>query len=115
VLLIDTPMHNFTLPATLKSWIVHVVRPGRTFRSSADGKLGLLADRPVYLIVGGGFGAGNAAQPDFLTPYLHRLLATIGLTRIEVLRLGNLLRGDAAIDAAEQALTTWLTSPVLRT
>jgi len=31
VLLISTPMYNFTLPAVLKSWIDYVVRPGFTF------------------------------------------------------------------------------------
>ena len=32
VLLISTPMYNFTVPAVLKSWIDYVVRPGFTFR-----------------------------------------------------------------------------------
>jgi len=42
-IVISTPMHNFTLPSALKSWIDHIVRSGRTFRSSAGGKVGLLA------------------------------------------------------------------------
>ncbi|MFQ2384807.1 FMN-dependent NADH-azoreductase [Aeromonas dhakensis] len=50
-LLIATPLHNFTLPAALKLWIDYVLRIHRTFQSSAEGKLGLLADRPVYVLV----------------------------------------------------------------
>ena len=30
---IGTPMHNFTVPSTLKAWIDHVVRARRTFNS----------------------------------------------------------------------------------
>src|SRR5215813_7014113 len=29
LLVIDTPMHNFTVPAALKAWIDYVVRPHR--------------------------------------------------------------------------------------
>jgi FMN-dependent NADH-azoreductase len=32
VLLVSTPMYNFTIPAVLKSWIDCVVRPGYTLR-----------------------------------------------------------------------------------
>lgn len=50
-LLIATPMHNYTVPATLKAWIDLVVRPGRTFRSTPAGKVGLLEDRPVLVMI----------------------------------------------------------------
>ena len=45
-LLLTTPMHNFTVPAVLKLWLDQVVRFGRTFRSTPEGKIGLLRDRP---------------------------------------------------------------------
>ena len=68
MLLIATPMHNFTLPAALKLWIDYVLRIHRTFSSGPEGKTGLLRDRPVYVIVGsGGFHQGERArQADFL-------------------------------------------------
>ncbi len=50
-LLISTPMHNFTVPAALKLWIDFVLRVGRTFKSTAEGKFGLLADRPALVLV----------------------------------------------------------------
>jgi FMN-dependent NADH-azoreductase len=31
------PMHNFSIPSTLKAWIDHVARAGRTFRYTAQG------------------------------------------------------------------------------
>lgn len=38
LLLIATPMHNYSVPAPLKAWIDHVVRVGITFLSTAAGK-----------------------------------------------------------------------------
>ncbi|MCQ9157221.1 FMN-dependent NADH-azoreductase [Acidomonas methanolica] len=60
VIVIDTPMHNFTVPAALKTWIDYVARPHRTFRPSPGGKVGLLRDRPIYVVIacGGGLDAG---------------------------------------------------------
>jgi FMN-dependent NADH-azoreductase len=78
---IATPMHNFTVPVALKAWIDHVVRVRRTFNVTAQGKLGALRDRPVFVAVssGGRFSGERTHQPDFLTPYLRAILGTIGL------------------------------------
>ena len=68
LVLIATPMHNYTVPASLKAWIDHVVRPHATFRSTPAGKVGLLADRPVLAVIacGGPVGEGEGLQRDFL-------------------------------------------------
>lgn len=76
-----TPMHNFTIPSTLKAWIDHVARVRRTFTIGKQGKVARLRDRPVFVAVasGGRFTGGPARQPDFLTPYLRAILGMIGL------------------------------------
>jgi FMN-dependent NADH-azoreductase len=105
-IVIGTPMHNFTVPSVLKAWIDHVVRIRRTFQSTPDGKVGLLPDRPVMIAVASGSPyAGDAArQPDFLTPYLMAILATIGLRNVRFFTLQGITRGgDAAIAVREQA------------
>ena len=51
---IGTPMNNYTVPATLKAWIDQIVRIHRTFRSTPQGKVGLLRDRPVYVVIASG-------------------------------------------------------------
>ena len=78
---IGTPMHNLTVPSTLKAWIDHVVRARRTFNMTRAGKVGTLRDRPVFVAVasGGRFSGERARQPDFLTPYLKTILGMIGL------------------------------------
>jgi FMN-dependent NADH-azoreductase len=80
-IVIGTPIHNFTLPSALKSWIDHVVRVRWTFDVSPNGKIGKLHDRPVFIAFssGGLFSGERARQPDFLTPYLKAVLAIIGL------------------------------------
>ena len=81
VVVIATPMHNFTVPAALKAWIDHVVRVRRTFSMSTSGKVSCLRDRPVFVAVssGGRYSGGHSRQPDFLSPYLRAVLGTIGL------------------------------------
>jgi FMN-dependent NADH-azoreductase len=106
---IGTPMNNFTVPSSLKAWIDHVVRIRRTFRSTPQGKIGLLRDRPVFVVVShGGYLGGPAAQPDFLTPYLTAILHTIGIDRVEFVRLEGLARGPGAVAAALAAAEEWL-------
>ena len=109
VVVIATPMNNYTVPATLKTWIDHVVRIRRTFVGTPQGKVGLLRDRPTYIVtVAGGYHAGEEAlQPDFLTPYLRAILATIGIHDVRFLTLQGVTRGpDAVALACESARAT---------
>jgi FMN-dependent NADH-azoreductase len=81
MVVIGTPMHNFTVPSALKAWLDHVVRARRTFNVTADGKVGTLHDRPVFVAIssGGRVSGERARQPDFLTPYLKAVLGIVGL------------------------------------
>ncbi len=53
----------------------------RTFTIGAGGKVGMHEDRPVFVAIasGGRFSGKQARQPDFLTPYLTTILATVEL------------------------------------
>ena len=106
LLVISTPMHNFTVPALLKAWIDQVVRFGRTFRSTPEGKVGLLEDRPTFIIVATGspITGERARQPDFLTPYLTAILGTIGIHEISFIRLEGMSR--EALHGLAQARST---------
>ncbi|MCY1066442.1 NAD(P)H-dependent oxidoreductase [Nannocystis sp. RBIL2] len=109
-LVIATPMHNFTVPSTLKAWIDHVVRAHRSFALTPQGKQGLLADRPTYVIVsaGGVVSGEGPRQPDFVTPYLRHVLAVIGIHDVQVQMLEGLVRGPDAVQAAERSARAWL-------
>lgn len=99
---IGTPMHNLTVPATLKAWIDHVVRARRTFAMTAAGKVGVLRDRPVFVAIasGGRFSGEHARQPDFLTPYLRTILGMIGLRDLAFFSVEGTGAGPQAVGAA---------------
>ncbi len=107
---IGTPMNNFSVPSTLKAWVDHVVRIRRTFRSTPEGKIGLLRDRPVVVVTAhGGFrGDTPPGQPDFLTPYLRTIFETIGIGSIEFIAIEGLARGPEAVARAIDHANTWM-------
>jgi FMN-dependent NADH-azoreductase len=43
-------MHNFGIPSSLKAWIDHIVRVGRTFRYSASGLQGLVPSEKKVIV-----------------------------------------------------------------
>lgn len=108
MLVIDTPMHNFTVPAALKAWIDYVVRPHRSFGFSPEGKVPLLRNRPVRVIIAcGGRFSGAHPQQDFLRPYLRYVLGVIGLTDINFLLLEQMTRPEGQ-SAAPQLIEDWI-------
>jgi FMN-dependent NADH-azoreductase len=113
---IGTPVHNFTVPSTLKAWIDHIARVRRTFDVSPEGKVGALRDRPVFIAVssGGRFSGERTRQPDFLTPYLQAVLGMIGLHDLTFFSVqGTAFGPDAVAEArakTDQALQEYFSS-----
>src|ERR1700709_1180629 len=96
---IGTPMHNFTVPSTLKAWIDHIVRVRRTFAAAKEGDEGKLSDRPIFAAVSSGakYSGERARQPDFLTPYLKAILGTIGLHDLTFFSVEGTSSGPGAV------------------
>jgi FMN-dependent NADH-azoreductase len=88
-IVIGTPMHNLTVPSVFKAWIDQIMRAGRTFRSTPAGKVGMIADRLVFVAIASGstFTGDRASQPDFLTTYLSAVLGSMGLKSLQFLPL----------------------------
>jgi FMN-dependent NADH-azoreductase len=105
VVVFAVPMHNFGPPSTLKAWIDHVVRAGRTFAYSNNGPEGLLKGKRAILVLarGGVYSEGPARPFDFQEPYLRTILGFIGLTDIEVVRIEGVAVGATG---AEKALAS---------
>jgi FMN-dependent NADH-azoreductase len=87
VIVVGTPMNNFTVPSVLKAWLDQLLRVGRTIQPTPEGKVGMLRDRPVYVGIasGGVFTGERANQPDFLTPYLTLAFDCVGLKSLQFL------------------------------
>lgn len=100
LVIVASPMHNFSLPAGLKSWVDHVVRAQKTFAITPTGKMGLLDDKPVYVLIssGGTFSGNNAYQPDFFTPYMKEILSTIGINSVSFFAIESTVSSHEVIE-----------------
>lgn len=89
LLVMATPMWNFGIPSALKAWIDLVVRPGRTFRYSDGGVIGMAKDKKAILVVasGGVFTEGPWSPWDFVEPYLRQILGFIGIVDVQAVRV----------------------------
>lgn len=106
VIVIAAPMYNFTIPSTLKAWIDHLARAGRTFRYTADGPVGLLKGKKVYVVAarGGVYTQGPAKALDFQEPYLRAVLSFVGLDDVTFIHAeGFALGAEATEKGIEQA------------
>lgn len=80
-ILIGLPMYNFGVPSQLKAWMDHLARAGRSFKYTAEGPVGLLADKPVTLLATRG-GAYANSQWDNQAPFVAQFLSFIGLKSV---------------------------------
>jgi len=108
VIVIGVPLYNFGMPSTLKSWIDHIVRAGQTFQYGANGPVGLLTNKKVYVALasGGVYSDGPMQSFDSVTPYLKNVFSFIGITDFEVVRV----EGTSMPDLAESALEKGISS-----
>jgi FMN-dependent NADH-azoreductase len=88
LLVIASPMWNFGLPSSLKAWIDHIVRPGKTFQYTAGGAEGLALEKKAILVLasGGVFTDGPWKSWDTEEPYLRLILSFIGITDVQIVR-----------------------------
>ncbi|MBB5516809.1 FMN-dependent NADH-azoreductase [Rubricella aquisinus] len=106
-LVIAVPLYNFSIPASLKSWIDQIARARRTFRYTENGPEGLLKGKRAFLVVTSG-GVPVDAPVDFATPYLRHVLSFIGITDVTVIGADRQMANPDAVDAARaqiEALT----------
>ena len=101
------PMHNFSIPSTLKLWIDQIARAGKTF-SYVDGTpTGLLKKKKATILIasGGAYDAGTAmASLNFVEPYLRTIFGFLGVTETSFLNAG----GAAALNYGQIDRETFL-------
>ena len=82
LLVIGSPIYNFSVPSVLKAWIDMIARARLTFRYTENGVEGLLKGKKAYVIVPSG-GVPIGSPMDFATPYLRHALGFVGITDVE--------------------------------
>jgi len=101
VILVGVPMYNFGVPSQLKAWFDRLARAGITFKYTAEGPVGLLADKPVVLFATRG-GLYKDLPADSQTPFLKSFFNFIGLQNLHFVYAEGLAMGP---DSAEKALS----------
>lgn len=101
-IILATGLINFNISSTLKSWIDHVARAGRSFSYGENGPKGLVTGKKVYIVLasGGIYSEGAAVQMDHAVPYLRSVLGFLGMTDVEVIRVEGVAMGADATAAA---------------
>lgn len=107
-LVIGCPMHNLSVPSTLKAYIDQTVRMGVTTRlvpgTPGSPYAGLLHDKKAYLLlVRGGHGYeedGAYAHMNFQEPYLRAVLGMLGIHDITTVNLEYTAIGGGQFDDA---------------
>ena len=106
-IVVAAPMYNFSIPSTLKAWIDHIARAGRTFRYTESGPQGLLTGKKVFVITGRGgvySGESPARGLDFQEPYLRAVFGFVGLDDVTFIHIEGLkVSAEAAASGIARA------------
>lgn len=77
-LVIAAPMYNFSVPASLKTWMDYICRAGVTFRYGPSGPEGLVVNKPVYIVSTRG-GQHLGSDRDHVTGLITTLFGFLGV------------------------------------
>ena len=107
ILVIGSPMYNFTVPSTLKAWIDHISIAGQTFKYTPTGPQGLLTGKAYLALSSGGvYSQGPFASNEHLATYLTAILRFLGISEVEIVRAEGVAYGPDQDAAAMTAART---------
>jgi FMN-dependent NADH-azoreductase len=88
IIVIDSPMYNFSVPATLRAYLDFTSRAGYTFQYSEKGPEGLLKNKKLYIAFSSGniYSTGPYQVYDSNVPYLKNVFGFYGVTDVTVFR-----------------------------
>ena len=89
---LGVPMHNFSIPSTLKLWIDQIARVNKTFSYATGTPVGMLTGKKATIVItsGGKYDAGTAmASFNFVEPYLRTVFGFLGVTDTTFLSAGG--------------------------
>ena len=96
VIVIGAPMYNFSVPTQLKAWLDRIAQPGKTFKYTETGPIGLADGKRVIIASGrGGFYLeGPLVQLDFQESYLKAFFGFLGIHDVRFVRAEGASRGE---------------------
>jgi FMN-dependent NADH-azoreductase len=119
VIIISTPMYNFSVGPGLKAWVDNLIRNNKTFAVTEQGIVRMAEGKRMVVISTRGlaYGPGSPfADCDHITPWLRDIFGFIGIEHIDFITADNLdFAGPEAEDtslleakrAIEELVTNW--------
>ncbi|RYF77066.1 MAG: FMN-dependent NADH-azoreductase [Comamonadaceae bacterium] len=99
VIVVGAPVYNFSVPSQLKAWIDRLGQPGRTFRYTADGPVGLAGGKTVIVASsrGGVYSTTERGRAtEHQESYLKVVFGFFGIDDVRIVRAEGLAMGEAA-------------------
>jgi len=93
IIIIASPLYNFSVPASLKAWIDQIARVGLTFNYTASGPVGKLTGKKAFLVMTTG-GTQLDSDIDFASAYLRHVLGFIGIDNVSSIAADAYNQGD---------------------
>ncbi len=99
IIIIGSPMWNFSIPSVLKAWIDHVVRINLTFKLTGPNKppVGLLSKNTKVIIAmasGGSYSEPYTKNLNYNSPYLKEIFEFMGAKDIEIIKVEGVSFGE---------------------
>jgi len=98
VIVVGTPMYNFSIPSQLKAWIDRVAQVGRTFTYTDKGPQGLAGGKTVIVASsrGGVYSTSEGGRAmEHQESYLQTVFGFFGITDVRFVRAEGIAMGDA--------------------
>lgn len=92
IIIIESPMYNFSVPATLRAYFDYTSRAGYTFSYDENGPKGLLNNKKLYVAFSSGniYSEGPYQSYDSNVPYVKNVFGFYGVTDVSVFRAEGL-------------------------
>lgn len=117
IVVLATPMYNFSLPATVKAWFDSVMLKGKTWDADESGYVGLLTGRKALIVMAaGGEYDGPMASRDHAMSLARQEFQFMGFDEVESVWLQGInvapdslpARKQKAAMEAESIMNRWL-------
>lgn len=105
IVVLGSPIYNFSVPASLKAWIDLVARARETFKYTENGPVGLLTGKKAYVVLASG-GTKAGSDTDFAGKYLKHVLGFIGLEDVTIIAADQLMKNPENHKLALKAVTS---------
>ena len=107
-IVIASPIYNFSIPASLKSWVDMIARAGLTFKYTEKGPVGLLENKKATIVIASG-GVPVGSEMDMATSYLKLILGFVGIHDVNVIDASTINhQGDENLGSAEAQIANFL-------